>query len=106
MQEIIATLRDQGLSYAAISKATGVSPSVVAWNCVKMGLSGKLTAQRLGRPPASGRAFTPQEDAQIAEMRMDGASIGQIATALGRRKSSVHWRLFALARHDEISAAA
>jgi hypothetical protein len=47
------------------------------------------------------RPFSAAEDASKTQMRIDQTSLGYIATALGRAKSSIQKRLEALARKDE-----
>ena len=47
------------------------------------------------------RRFTPDEDAQIERLRMEGLTLREIAAIVGRRKSAVQMRLHSLARRAE-----
>lgn len=47
------------------------------------------------------RTFTPAEDARMTALRVDGHSLAQIASTLGRSKSSIQVRLVMLALRAE-----
>lgn len=47
------------------------------------------------------RRFRPEEDAELEERRIAGATLDKIAAELGRAKSSVQLRLGTLARRAE-----
>ncbi|WDA36439.1 hypothetical protein [Sphingobium sp. YC-XJ3] len=109
LNDLIADQRESGATYREIAdRLTGaghpITKDAVAWRCRKMGLFREQDRARYGNP-VGGRSFTPLEDQTITEMRLAGASIHEIGTAIGRRYQSVYVRLFTLARLDELNAA-
>lgn len=103
-----ASLREIGMSHAAIARRLGMSHGAVCWHCLRLGADspntrGKLPVARgpmtCTRSGYSVRKFTPEEDATIQRMDMDGATTAAIARALGRPWNSTRGRQMTLARH-------
>lgn len=106
----LADLREQrGWTVKRIAAELGVSPGAVSWQCLRHGIEprGGRTVSRsfkagfsYSRGGHSIRAFTPEEDAVLQQMALDGAGNGEIGRRLGRRPNSIAGRLMTLARRD------
>ena len=102
-------MRAKGKSYGQIGRRIGMSPGAISWYCLRYAIEGPKgrtkTAVKPGAISTRGnhvvRRFTPEEDRQIAEMRLAGMSIKVIADAVGRTTSSVFGRLMTLAAWEE-----
>ena len=105
--------RERGESWRAIAAATGMSQGAAQYHCLAHGVLPTDAAQMgltrtrvVRRGDHQVRLFTPAEDVRVVAMRLNGASIAQIARAIGRNPVSVRCRLQALARRDEAAEAA
>ena len=105
-----ARLREAGMSINAIGKRLGMSPGSVSWHCLKLGADSPTTATNV--PDYSGpmimrrgdhlvKRFTPEEDARLLQMDIDGERVCDMARAIGRPANSVRGRLMTLARREE-----
>jgi transcriptional regulator len=105
--ETMAELRERGWTYERIARhfarsGTVVSYKTIRWQCLRLG------AFKPGNPPANigvkasgrGRAFTPEEDAQIRSLDAQGLSNAEIGRRLDRRSNSIIGRKLTLAMHD------
>ena len=79
-----------GMSAAQIGKEIGLHRITVANKIKKM--KGKLSGCSMAY-----RAWTPEEDAKLLEMRSQGITYSAMADALGRTKGSVNARVSKLA---------
>lgn len=115
--ELMADMRERGKSHAQISRhftasGTPVSPSCIAWQCIRIGadrpgapptdLYATRSTVRGGRPV---RAFTSEDDEQLLALDAVGTSYSEIARRLGRKPNSIKGRLYTLARHQARSEA-
>lgn len=106
-------LRERGWGIDRIAQyftdaGTPISANAVNWQCMRLGadvpqrLRGKHTQpsapyQRGGHIV---RPYTPDEDALLRVLEMQGFSIAVIARRLGRQGNSIRGRLYTLARID------
>lgn len=104
----IAELREEGKTYEQIGAALGLSGSNISWICLKYGIDGPKKAPLGDRGPMvmkrgnfEVRKFSPEDDAKIIAMTLDGANLSQVARALGRKRNSVLGRQMTLARREE-----
>lgn len=109
-KEMIVRMRQKGLSHRAIGAKLGISPAAVSWYCLQLAVEpprpGKSWDAIKGPAVMSRgnhvlRRFTPDDDARLLEMENSGATIAEIARALGRPSNSIRGRLMTLARRDE-----
>lgn len=105
-------MREAGATVEAIALALGMSIGAVNYHCLRNGADTPL--RRFGTPQgprivARGnhvvRRFTPDEDATILRMELEGATVSEIGRALGRSHNSIIGRQMTLARIEERSAA-
>ena len=109
--DVIAEMRERGLSYQQIARKFGCSAKAISWHCLRLGadppkpaplrLNYHLEHPTMKRGNHVVRAFTPDEDRRLLELEADGRSITEIGRTLGRRWNSVRGRLMTLARRDE-----
>lgn len=91
-----------------------VSAGAIHYQCLKQGAftprtRGKMDVSR--QPPIHTkdgriqRRFTPEEDAQLQELSIEGRKISEIVKITGRAPTSVRIRLMTLALHEEMETA-
>lgn len=113
--ERIAELRERGWSYGRIAMKFGVSDGAIHYQCLRLGAvsprsSGKIAYEQHSKPvlvASDGRTqrrFTPEEDAELLRLSMEGKKIREIMEITGRAQTSVRMRLMTLALHEEMSA--
>lgn len=110
-KEKIAQLRgERGWSYGRIGQVTGLKSDRVAWHCLANGIDSPRTKRV--PPPYNGpmqyragnnivRRFTPEEDAQMLQLRLQNKGYHAIGKIMGRAHNSIKMRLATLARRDE-----
>jgi IS30 family transposase len=106
---IIERMRAKGKSYGQIGMRIGMSPGAISWYCLRYAIESPKGRTKSAIKPGTistrgnhvVRRFTPEEDRQIVEMRLAGASIKVIADTVGRATSSIFGRLMTLAAWDE-----
>jgi transposase-like protein len=105
--------RAQGHGLSRIAADLDMTRGAVEYHCLAQGVSlgdGPVVFLNRTRVVRRGnhlvRLFTRAEDARAVSMRVDGATITEIARAIGRKPVSVRCRLQALARRDELSGVA
>ncbi|ESQ78476.1 hypothetical protein [Asticcacaulis sp. YBE204] len=104
----IVSLREEGWKLDAIAAEVGLKQSTVNWWCTREGAISARTRriQTVGRDYVRNgrvvRAFTPEEDARLQQLSIQGLRISEIARALGRGTNSVQGRLNALALYDAL----
>lgn len=107
--ERIPQMREDGMTYRAISKEMGVSESNVYWHCITLGAESPNISRPLGeysgpmairRGARLVRRFTPDEDRRLIDLANEGLSTTEISRKIGRQWSSTHMRLAALARRE------
>lgn len=77
-------------SASEIAIAMGRTACAIQQRARRLGLSGR----KQSRPPADEKgAWTPEEDARVAELRRSGHKTNVIAVILGRTKAAVESRL-------------
>lgn len=108
-------MRERGLGYALIAKEIGCSIGSVAWHCLRLGaeppkpaplwkgIVGPAVVVRNGHEL---RRFTAQDDETLLSMEAGGATLSEMARALGRRHNSIKGRLMTLARRQARQEAA
>ena len=108
-KELIADMRERGLSCGVISRRLNLSQGAVSWHCLVAGIDSPRTRSRVPAPVKhdqymrNGRvvlAFSPDDDAQLLALEAEGKRYGTIAKIMGRRRNSVLGRLATLARHE------
>lgn len=106
-------MRERGVGVREIARRLStadapIAPHVVEWTCLIWGADlpphrRQSSAANL-RPYSRGgrivRPFTPEEDAVVRRLAMDGATPSIIGARLGRKSQSIVARLATLARHD------
>lgn len=109
-KELLVAMRERGEKCAAIAARLGVSVSTVRDWCLKLAveppnppplwdrIKGPLV-QRRGDHIV--RRFTPDEDAELTKLAVEGHRIAQIARRMGRHKRSIAGRMMTLARKEE-----
>lgn len=106
----IAIMREAGKTYGQIAQAIGCSASSASWHCLLLGAdppNARKLATKIVGPAAMKRGdhevrrFTAEEDEIILKKEAEGASVTEIASAVGRRWNSTRARLMTLARRDE-----
>ncbi len=110
--DAMVAMRERGMTYRAIAREFGVSFGAVYFRCLQAGAEApKPSRVQTRRYPVvmrhgrEVRAFTPDEDAELSRLRLDGLGLTAIARTLGRPRKSVEFRLLTLARRDERSGA-
>ena len=110
----IAELRERGWSYGRLAMKFGASPGAIHYQCLKQGAFTPRTRGKkdVSRQPLihakdgrTQRRFTPDEDARIQELSLQGKKISEIVKITGRAPTSVRIRLMTLALHEEMEAA-
>jgi hypothetical protein len=108
--ELIVEMRSSGASYERIGRRIGCSAKAVSWHCLRLaveppkpaklwnGIKGPATLKRNGHVV---RRFTPEEDALIVALDLQGFPISVIARRCGRRWNSIKGRFMTLARREE-----
>lgn len=109
--ERMAEMREAGASYNVIAREFKCSAKAISWHCLRLGADPPkpmplrpdyyLQCPTLKRGNHIVRAFTPDEDARLVAMELEGKSITEIARVLGRKWNSCRGRLMTLARRDE-----
>ncbi|MBY6242807.1 hypothetical protein [Methylosinus sp. Sm6] len=109
-KQTIVELRSQGMSYGKIGAIIGISEKAVGWYCLALavepptpgksweGIKGPAVVQRGGHMV---RRFTAAEDSALLDLESRGATLAEMARALGRASNSIRGRLMTLARRDE-----
>lgn len=110
----IAELRERGWSYGRLAMKFGVSPGAIHYQCLKQGAFTPRTRGKIdvshhpiihAKDGRTQRRFTPDEDARLQELSLQGKTIREIVELTGRAPTSVRVRLMTLALHEEIEAA-
>lgn len=109
----MACLREGGATYERISrhfarKGVTISANALHWQCLRMGADAPPEKRREGtqrtEPYQRGshvvRPFSPDDDAVLRVLDMQGFKVGVMARRLGRRENSIRGRLMTLARRD------
>lgn len=114
-------LREGGMTLNKIGALVGVSGKALSWHFLKRAVDPPkpyalrpdyhLVCPKMERVGADGkvhvvRAFTPEEDARITALSLEGLNHTDIGRAVGRKPNSVHGRLMTLARRAERELAA
>lgn len=111
--EQLVAWREEGRSYGWIASRLGITNGGVHYQCLK---HGAISPRQRGRSTVGGpavftasdgrvqRRFTPEEDRQLIALELEGLGYAEIATRLGRPRTSVRIRLMTLAQHEEIAA--
>jgi hypothetical protein len=109
----IAEMRESGSTFGQIAMVIKKSAATICAYCVENGIDGPIKPRlrpdfHLTRPIVMRRglpvrAFTPQEDASLRAMSMDGVSYADMGRTLNRNPKSVRKRLVALARRDRMA---
>jgi DNA-binding CsgD family transcriptional regulator len=84
---------EQGKSMRWIGRKLGISQSAVYYHRLKAGIKPKFQGNGPAVNKAGKRRFTPEEDALLVQLRMDGATLKSIARQLNRGHSSIFMRL-------------
>lgn len=107
----IAAMRERGLTSGQIARELDCGIKTVEWHCLKLAvdppnpkplrLNHHLRNPVVRRGHHVVRAFTPDEDARLVALRLEGRRLADIARALGRKENSIRGRLMTLARREE-----
>jgi DNA-binding CsgD family transcriptional regulator len=108
--ETVAMLRENGLTYPAIAKRTGMHHASVKSYCLKLGADSPTShcnGPRRAKPVITQRGgftirqFTPAEDAQLLALEAAGKTPAEIANIMGRARNSIVGRMMTIARRQE-----
>lgn len=110
--DAIATMREDGLTWPAISEATGLPPSTCEYHALRLGAFSPASPAAPRSRPVYVRAgvivrpFDKAEDASIQGWALQGVTLVEMGRRLGRKHNAVLQRLRSLARHQaEMEAA-
>lgn len=101
-----AELRERGLTFRNIAKKTGMTFSSAVWHCRRQGATHptKTFKRPINKPAVRNghpvRPFTPEEDAQLLDLSLQGLNNSQISAALARPNASIRNRLVTLALRE------
>ncbi len=108
--DLIADMREDGMSYGAIARELNIKEKTVGGICLELGVDSPDVKPDHKAKPAlmvtvrngyKVRRFTPEEDALMVKLDGEGLGPKQIADAVGRNHSSVINRMRTLARREE-----
>lgn len=92
--EQVLTLREEGKSLQRIEQLTGVHRKSAYAHCVRQGVYPQdRPPRRFKGTVTRGRAVTPEEDAKIQKLALEGKRPGEIAEAVNRPFSTIRFRL-------------
>lgn len=110
----IAELRERGWSYGRLAVKFGVSAGAIHYQCLKQGAftprtKGKMAYQDMvpvihASDGRTQRRFTPEQDAELLRLSMEGKKVREICEITGRAPTSVRIRLMTLALHEEMAS--
>lgn len=102
--------REAGWSTTRIGKSLGVSSGAINYQCLKHGAvsphqratpTPETQAIYQGKDGRTFRTFTPDEDDRIMALATDGKSAREIATVMGRARTSIMMRIMLLELREE-----
>lgn len=105
----IAEMREAGKTAAVIARRVGCSIGAVNYHCLKLGADAPgakplrdeiVGPSEMKRGDHVVRRFTPEDDALLKALALQGFGNGIIARRMGRRWNSVNGRLMTLARRE------
>ena len=96
----IAFMHSKGRSYDFIGNELGITANMVEYYCREHGITGPFDYAR------PSKVYTPDQDAIIIDMRINGASLAAIGRRFGKNHTAIRSRLLTLARHDVLREAA